>query len=75
MSANKGWAKEYNLRTQTFDLSYIIDEKSIHSCSRYINFPATYYKCNPLIKQFKEKHGIILTLIAIIFEYDKNTNV
>lgn len=39
LSANKGWAKEYNLRTQTFDLSYIIDENQFIPVQGYINFP------------------------------------
>lgn len=62
LSANKGWAKEYNLRTQTFDLSYIIDENQFIPVQGYINFPQLTIKCNPLIKQFKEKR------------YNPNTN-
>lgn len=54
-SANQGWAKEYNLRTQTFDFAYIIDENKFIPIQGYINFPQLAIKCNPLIKQFKEK--------------------
>lgn len=54
-SNNWGWEKEYNLKTKTFDFAYIIDEDKFLPIQGYINFPQLTIKCNPIIKQYKER--------------------
>lgn len=54
-SANWGWAKEYNLKTRTFDFSYIIDDDEFIPVQEYVNFRQLLIKCNPVIKQHREK--------------------
>lgn len=54
-SENWGWSKEYNLKTRTFDFSYIIDDDEFISIQGYLNFRQLLIKCNPTIKQYREK--------------------
>lgn len=53
--ANSGWNKKYNLKTRTFDFSYIVNEYEFIPIQGYINFPQLIIKCNPTIKQHNEK--------------------
>ncbi|WP_270544662.1 hypothetical protein [Butyricimonas paravirosa] len=54
-SANWGWTKEYNLKTRTFDFSYIIDDDEFIPVQEYVNFRQLLIKCNPAIKQYRKK--------------------
>ena len=60
--ANRGWSKNYNLKTRTLDFSYIVDADKFISIQGYINFPQLIIKCSPTIKQYNEKR------------YNSNTN-
>ena len=55
---NKGWGSEYNLKTRTFDFSYLIHNSEFMKLQEYTSFPEIVIKCNPVIKQRLEFRSI-----------------
>lgn len=46
--SNRGYKKEYNLKTDAFDFEYVVDDNSFISLPGYINFPDCAFKTSKI---------------------------
>lgn len=53
--SNLGWGKQYNLKTKTFDFSYIMNWDDFFPIQGYANVDQLAFKCPSAIKQYSKE--------------------